>query len=249
MVARAVLVTGSNRGLGLEMVRQLARHVTPPDVIIATCRNPEAAQELQQLSKSHKEVNLLKLDVADEGSYAAMVRSVSEMVGDQGLNLLINNAGVAPKSTRITQVKWQQMVDTFLVNSVAPVMLSKAFLPMLKIAATQAEGSGLSVKRAAIINISSVLGSIEKNDKGGIYPYRASKAALNAITKSLSNDVRDSNILVSSVCPGWTQTDMGGKNAALTPEQSIFNVLHLLSTMNETHHGQFYQYDGVKLPW
>ncbi|MPC34060.1 hypothetical protein E2C01_027434 [Portunus trituberculatus] len=67
-------------------------------------------------------------DVADEGSYAAMVRSVSEMVGDQGLNLLINNAGVAPKSTRITQVKWQQMVDTFLVNSVAPVMLSKVLI-------------------------------------------------------------------------------------------------------------------------
>lgn len=244
-----MLVTGSSRGLGLEMVRQLAQHITPPDVIIATCRNPEAAQELQQLSKSHREINLLKLDVVDEGSYTALVKWVREIVGNHGLNLLINNAGIAPKSTRITQVKWQQMVDTFLVNSVAPVMLSKALLPILKIAATQAEGSGLSVKRAAIINISSVLGSIEKNDKGGIYPYRASKAALNAITKSLSTDLRNSNILVSSICPGWAQTDMGGKNASLTPEQSISNVLHLLNTMNDTHHGQFYQHDGVKLPW
>ncbi|KAK8396590.1 hypothetical protein O3P69_004930 [Scylla paramamosain] len=124
-----------------------------------------------------------------------------------------------------------------------------ALLPILKIAATQAEGSGLSVKRAAIINISSVLGSIEKNDKEGIYPYRASKAALNAITKSLSTDLRSSNIFVSSICPGWAQTDMGGKNASLTPEQSISNVLHLLNTMNDTHHGQFYQHDGYKMPW
>lgn len=249
MVARAVLVTGSSRGLGLQMVRQLAQHSTPPDVIIATCRNPEAAQELQQLSRNHKEINLLKLDVVDEGSYAAMVKCVRDIVGEHGLNLLINNAGVAPKSTRITQVKWHQMVDTFLVNSVAPVMLSKALLPVLKIAASRAEGSDLSVKRAAIINISSVLGSIEKNDRGGLFPYRASKAALNAITKSLSTDLRSSNILVSSICPGWVQTDMGGKNASLTPEQSISNVLDLLCIMNNIHHGQFYQHDGVKLPW
>lgn len=191
----------------------------------------------------------MKLDVAEEVTYGALVKQVEELTGAQGLNLLVNNAGVAPRSTRINLVKWKQMMDTFLVNSVAPAMLSKALLPQLKIAASQTEGNSLSVKRAAIINISSILGSIENNDQGGLYPYRASKSALNAITKSLSVDLRASNILVSSVCPGWVQTDMGGKNAPLTPAQSIASILRLFTTMNDTHNGQFYQHDGVRLPW
>lgn len=249
MVARAVLVTGSSRGLGLEIVKQLAHGISPPEVIVATCRNPAKAEELQQLSESHKEVHLVKLDVAEEVTYGALVKQVEELTGAQGLNLLVNNAGVAPRSTRINLVKWKQMMDTFLVNSVAPAMLSKALLPQLKIAASQTEGNSLSVKRAAIINISSILGSIENNDQGGLYPYRASKSALNAITKSLSVDLRASNILVSSVCPGWVQTDMGGKNAPLTPAQSIASILRLFTTMNDTHNGQFYQHDGVRLPW
>lgn len=249
MLARTVLVTGCSRGLGLEMVRQLAEANTPPEVIIAACRKPQDAQELHQLCKSHQGVHTLKLDVADEQSHSEAVAAVGQLVGGRGLNLLINNAGVAPRSTRINMVRWPQMVDTFTVNAVAPVMLSKALLPQLKAAAALTEGSDLSVQRAAIINISSILGSIQNNDQGGLYPYRASKAALNAITKSLSTDLRDSNILVGSVCPGWVQTDMGGRNAPVTPAQSIANILRLLGSMNDAHHGQFYQQDGTKLPW
>ncbi|KAG7174563.1 C-factor-like [Homarus americanus] len=125
----------------------------------------------------------------------------------------------------------------------------KALLPLIKVAASQLDGSSLAVKRAAVINISSILGSIAENEQGGLYPYRASKAALNAITKSLSLDLQSSNILVTSLHPGWVQTDMGGKLAPLTPTQSISGIITTLHNLTEQHHGGFYQYDGQKLPW
>ncbi|KAK4292371.1 hypothetical protein Pmani_034862 [Petrolisthes manimaculis] len=253
MVARSLLITGSNRGLGLEMVRQLVlapRTGNPkPEVLIATCRSPHQAQELCEVADNNKNVHVMQLDVTDESSYGSFVSRVGELVGPQGLNLLVNNAGVAPKSTRINMVRWQQVTDTLTVNTVAPIMLTKALLPHLKTAANQVEGDSLAVKRAAVINISSVLGSIARNEQGGLYPYRASKAALNAITKSMSVDLRGNNILVASLHPGWVQTDMGGKNADLTPTDSISQILNLLRQMTDHHHGQFYQYDGEQVPW
>lgn len=244
-----MLVTGSNRGLGLELVKQLVGLSVPPKIIIAACRNPSSAQELNKLAENHKNIHVTRLDVGDEESYSQLVACVGEIVGSSGLNLLINNAGVAPKSTRINMVNWNQMTDTIHINTIAPLMLTKALLPQLKTAASQMDGSALTVERAAVINMSSILGSIERNEQGGLYPYRASKAALNAITKSLSIDLRTFNILVTSLHPGWVQTDMGGSSAPLTPVESISGIINVLQSLNEDHHGEFYQYDGQKLPW
>ncbi|XP_068219923.1 C-signal [Palaemon carinicauda] len=249
MLARSVLITGSNRGLGLELVKQLSAHEFPPEVIIATCRTPDKAEELRKISTEHQNVHITQLDVRDESSYGGLVNHVQELVGSKGLNLLINNAGYSPKSTRINMVKWQQMSDTLLVNTIAPVMLTKALLPLLSTAASDSTLDTFCVKRAAIINMSSILGSIGANEQGGLYPYRASKAALNAITKSLSLDLRNKNILVTSIHPGWVQTDMGGKNAPLTPEVSISKMVKTFYALNEEHNGGFYQYDGEVLQW
>ncbi|XP_066980194.1 C-signal-like [Macrobrachium rosenbergii] len=249
MLARSVLVTGSNRGLGLELVKQLSASKDPPEFIIATCRTPDKAEELKNISTEHRNVHITQLDVSNESSYGGLVSHVQELVGCQGLNLLINNAGYSPKSTRINMVKWQQMSDTLLINTIAPVMLTKALLPLLSTAASDSALDTLSVKRAAIINMSSILGSIGANEQGGLYPYRASKAALNAVTKSLSLDLRRHNILVTSIHPGWVQTDMGGKNAPLTPEVSISEMIKTLYALSEKHNGGFFQYDGEALQW
>ena len=142
-------------------------------------------------------------------------------------------------------------------------------LPLLKDAAAAATNGDDSknIKRSAIINMSSTLGSIAENSNGGLYPYRSSKvseelkgviniltrqiiqAALNAITKSMSVDLNHNGILVVSLHPGWVQTDMGGKNAPLSPEQSISSIINTLENLNESNQGHFYQYDGETLPW
>nr|XP_045603754.1 C-factor-like [Procambarus clarkii] len=249
MLARSVVITGSSRGLGLEMVRQLAAATKSPELIIATCRNPDSAQVLKKIAENHQNVHIAKLDVGDEASYDSFVAHVKEMVGTNGLNLLINNAGISPRSTRINMVKWTHMTDTLHINAIAPLMLTKALLPQIKTAASQMDGTGLSVKRAAVINISSILGSIAQNEQGGQYPYRASKAALNAITKSQSIDLRSFNILVTCLHPGWVQTDMGGKSASLTPLESVSGIIKTLHNLTEDHHGGFYLYDGKQLPW
>ncbi|XP_069938901.1 C-signal [Cherax quadricarinatus] len=249
MLARSILITGSSRGLGLELVKQLSAANSSPGHIIATCRNPDSALELKKLAETHQNVHITRLDVGDEESYIPLVAHVEEIVGSSGLNILINNAGISPKSTRINMVKWKHMTDTFHVNAIAPLMLAKALLPQIKRAASQMDGGCLAAKRAAIINISSILGSIEENKEGGLYPYRASKAALNAITKSQCIDLRNFNILVTCLHPGWVQTDMGGKSAPLTPVESVSGIINTLHNLNEEHHGGFYQYDGQKLPW
>ncbi|XP_050710119.1 uncharacterized protein LOC126994894 [Eriocheir sinensis] len=111
-------------------------------------------------------------------------------------------------------------MNKILKSTASAASTAKALLHQLK----AAEGSDLWVRRAAVSNMSSILSSIQNNDRGGLYPYRASKTAPNAITKFLSIDLRDSNTLVGSVWPGWVQTDMSGRNAPLTPAQSIANI-------------------------
>ncbi|KAK7080593.1 hypothetical protein SK128_002567 [Halocaridina rubra] len=249
MLSGKILITGSNRGLGLEFVNQLAKCNNSPEMIIATCRKPEEAMDLQTLANTHKNIHVTKLDVANEASYGSFVDHVKDLVGSTGINLLVNNAGYAPKSTRINMVKWEQMQETLLINTIAPLMITKALLPLLTAAASKSCIDGFSVNKAAVINMSSVLGSISANAQGGLYPYRASKAALNAITKSLSLDLQHQYILVASIHPGWVQTDMGGKNAPLTPQESISEIVKTLSKFNEEHNGGFYQYDGKQIQW
>lgn len=112
-------------------------------------------------------------ELTDTKSYDKIVNIVNEKVGDNGLNVLFNNAGMATKFTRIGNVKEEQLTQCFYVNTVVPIMLTKAFLPLLKKAADGKSGFG--VDRAAVINMSSILASIEENKMGGFYPYACSK--------------------------------------------------------------------------
>lgn len=248
-VMNSILITGCNRGLGLGLVKSLAKLPKPPQHIFATCRDAEQAVELKQFADSCKNVHILQIDLLNFEAYDNLLAQVSSIVGDKGLNVLINNAGVAPKSVRINMTNQKDIINTLTTNVVVPIMFAKACIPLLQKASEINGSKSMGVERAAIINMSSILGSIEANTDGGLYAYRTSKAALNAATKSLSIDLSKNKILCMSMHPGWVKTDMGGKNAPLDVETSCGGMVKTIMELNESHNGGFYQYDGKKLPW
>ncbi|XP_072762816.1 C-signal [Anoplolepis gracilipes] len=247
---RSILITGCNRGLGLGLVKHLAETSPPPDVIFATCRDASKATELRALADKSSNIHIIEIDLTNTDGYKRVVDIVSKKVNDIGLNVLFNNAGISSKFTRLGLVKKQQIIDGFLINTVAPIMLTKAFLPLLKVAAKNVKDkTELSVRRAAVINMTSILGSIAENNDGGFYPYRCSKTALNAATKSMSIDLRTDGILVTCLHPGWVRTDLGGNNAPMDVDTSVNSILNTLNSLTEKHTGCFVQYDGKILPW
>ncbi|XP_033340863.1 SDR family oxidoreductase sniffer isoform X2 [Megalopta genalis] len=186
----------------------------------------------------------------DPKDYDKIVKTVSEKVDSDGLNVLFNNAGFSPKFTRLNLMKEDHITKTFFINIVVPLMLTKAVLPLLKVAANKCDDkTHMSVNRSAVINMSSLLGSIADNTIGGFYPYRCSKAALNAATKSMSIDFKDDGILVISLHPGWVRTNLGGSNAPIDVDTSVNDILNTLGTLTEEHTGCFIQHDGKMIPW
>lgn len=246
---KSILITGCSRGLGLGLVKTLVRLPNPPQHLFATCRDVRGAVELKKLAEENKNIHIIQIDLRDFKTYENLVKQVADVVKDNGLNVLFNNAGISPKSTRVGFVKETDIVDTLVTNTVAPIMLAKACIPLLKKASQANESAPLSVGRAAIINMSSILGSIESNVEGGLYAYRTSKCALNAATKSLSIDLSGDKILCVSLHPGWVRTDMGGSKAPLDVETSAGKMIETIMSFNQNHNGGFYQYDGKKLPW
>ncbi|XP_052759062.1 C-factor [Galleria mellonella] len=243
---QSVLITGANRGLGLGMVKYLLKQ-NKAEKIFATCRSP--SEELQKLLQDNKNLHVIQLDVKNTDKFEEVALQISRVVGDNGLNLLINNAGVTTKYTKINLVKPEQLLENLAVNTIAPIILTKTLLPLLKKASEANSDKPVGIERAAVINMSSVLGSIAQNDQGGFYPYRCSKAALNAATKSMSIDLKKDQILVASMHPGWVKTDMGGNKAPLDVATSINGIFDTIYKLREEDSGKFLQYDGTELPW
>ncbi|XP_071548131.1 C-signal-like [Panulirus ornatus] len=253
MLAGSVLITGCSRGLGLEMVRQLVTSDDPPKVVIALCRSPENAFKLQTLAKDHKMVKILKFDVMDYKRLPEIVEEVRAEVGKGGLNLLINNAAVMEMSSQepgipLEQLEPQEVNRIMETNATAPLMLVKAMLPLLRTAA--GAGGAMGVDRAAVINVSSILGSLGSYlDKPNLYCYRASKAALNMVTKALAVGYGGEGLLFAAINPGWVKTDMGTSLAPTTPEQCITKVFRVLSTLGKEHNGCLVSTEGEIESW
>jgi len=261
MVASSILVTGANRGLGLELVRQLASgpSIVRPQLIIAACRNPAEATDLIALSEQHSDkpkISLVQLDVTDEKSIDQSYEETAALCGTGGLNLIINNAGVFPMKHTPELFGFESMTDCLKGNVVGPTILCKKFHPLLVKSAGMAKvanTSEMSTSKSAVVMMSSNLGSIENTRNAMSYPYyayNASKAGLNMVMKCLSLEYEKDGILVSSIHPGWVQTDMGGNQAPLTKEES---VRHMIATIAKMETGKFYNYDfaetGKYLPW
>uniref|UniRef100_A0A8B9NQS5 Ketoreductase domain-containing protein n=1 Tax=Accipiter nisus TaxID=211598 RepID=A0A8B9NQS5_9AVES len=254
-LARSVLVTGSNRGIGLELVRQLAASPRPPQHIFATCRDPEGPRGKWMLCDLLELSSTLLFALADAvnlPSIRGAVRAVGSHLKDQGLNLLINNAGVSSHAT-LRSLDSREMLSAFATNVVgALVSLLQEFLPLLEKAAKGVGKEGLSCSRAAVINISTKLGSIGlclKVPEAPMYPYRASKAAQNMVTRCMAAELQDKGILCVAIHPGWVKTDMGTEKAPLMVEHSVQGILTVLANLSQDTSGAFLDWEGNTLPW
>ncbi|XP_051485363.1 C-factor-like [Apus apus] len=252
--ARTVLLTGSNRGIGLELVRQLLGTPRPPAWIFATCRDPEGprAQELRDLASKHPNLVLVKLDVANPSAITEAAKVVEGKLNGAGLNLLINNAAIYTPTASLEVVDAEDMMRTYQTNAVGPLLMAQAFLPLLKKAARESTEKGLSCSKAAIINISTVMGSIERTAASFIKPvisYRCSKAALNMLTKCQALTYGDAGILCVALHPGWVKTDMGTQEADLTVDTSVRGLLSVLPILSEKHSGTLLNWEGKAIPW
>ncbi|XP_063190150.1 C-signal-like isoform X2 [Chroicocephalus ridibundus] len=247
---------GANRGIGLGLVRHFLELPEPPQWVFAGCRDPKGqrAQELQNLASKHPNLVIVPLEVADPDSIKAAAARVGEQLGGSGLNLLINNAGIA-KLSLLDNETLENMTQVYTTNTVGPLLLGQAFLPLLKKAAQGSPGSGLSCSKAAIINMSSNGGSIASPagwELMQVVSYRCSKAALNMLTKCQSLGYREHGVLCVALHPGWVQTDMGtsaGHMPPLTVEASVQGMLKVLSCLSEKDTGTFLDWEGKVVPW
>ena len=233
---QSTLITGANRGIGLALAQQILANGS--DRVFATCRNPEAADELNELARLHTgRVHILQLDVDDANSIQRAVESVGSEAAS--LELLINNAGVSgsQRARDMGKLDAAQVSQVLTTNAVAPVIVTQAFRGLLKRAANP-----------RVVMISSGMGSIA-GASGGAYAYRMSKAAMNMAARILSLDSAMAGIITVTVAPGWVRTDMGGASASLSPEASASAVMALANGLGGADNGRFYRYDGSELEW
>jgi NAD(P)-dependent dehydrogenase (short-subunit alcohol dehydrogenase family) len=233
--SRHTLVTGANRGLGLELVRQL---LARGDRVVATCRHPGKATALNPLAGEHPgRLHVLPLDVADPKSIAELVRELALLDGGDGpLDLLVNNAGVLHSGERFGNVGAANLDDSFRTNARGPFLLTQALAPSL------ADG-------AKVANISSQLGSIAALGGFGTPSYAISKAAQNMATALLAQALAERGIMVIALHPGWVQTDMGGTGAQVTPAQSVAGLLAVIDGATLADTGRFLDHHGQPMPW
>ena len=231
---RRVLVTGANRGLGLEFVRQLFAR---GDRVIAGCRQPKRATTLEMLAREHLgQLHLRPLDMADPVSVAAFAREAARLF--DGLDLLINNAGMNVRGERFGSVAADALDASLRTNASGPFLLAQALAPSL-----------LKGANPVVANISSQLGSIANTDAFHTPSYAISKAALNMATVLLANALRPEGVRVVALHPGWVRTDMGGAGAPLTAAESVGWMLLTMDAIRPEHSGGFLDYRGEPLPW
>jgi NAD(P)-dependent dehydrogenase (short-subunit alcohol dehydrogenase family) len=231
---RHVLVTGANRGLGLELARQCLKR---GDYVFAGCRKPEQAAALQSLATIYEgRLTLLALDVTDEESLDACKEIVSART--DALDLLFNNAAIHPGDETLVALSAETLIHTFRVNAVGPMLVARCYLDLLNAADS-----------AKIINISSEAGSISRMQHHRGYAYYASKAASNMFTRALAWDENLTGVIVIAIHPGWVRTDMGGDLAPLSPADSVAGILRVVDDLDGTSSGKFYTYEGHEYPW
>ena len=229
-----VVVTGANRGIGLELVRQL--HVRG-DVVEACARNPADARELQALAGDR--VSLHRVDVTD----AASVRGLADALGTAAIDLVFNVAGVygGPRQSlrqMADDLALDDVAHTFDVNAIGALRVVVALLPHVR--------RGTAKK---LVHVTSGMGSIADNTSGGYYAYRMSKAALNMMSRSLAVDLRGEGIASYVINPGWVQTDMGGAAAPTPVAESVRGILREIDRATLADSGEFLNYKGNRYPW
>lgn len=233
-----VLISGANRGLGLEFVRQ---YLEEGCRVIALCRDVKKATELATTDSSRGKLEIYEADVTDFGA----IRGLAGRIGDQPIDILINNAGVfGPKPQAdgdmrqsLGHIDTDIMTSVYRVNALGPLVLTEVFLDQV-----------LASEQKKVITISSVMGSVAET-QGGLYAYRMSKAAVNMAMVNLAREMASKGIIAVSVSPGWVKTDMGGDQASISPADSISKVRAIIAGLGIEQSGSFIDFDGRIISW
>lgn len=235
MSTRHVLITGANRGLGLEFTRQL---LAAGDHVVAACRQPGRASALNSLAGEHPgRLHVLPLDVAQPRSLRELASELPLAIGEDGrLDLVLNNAGVLHAGERFGRLEAANFEDSFRTNALGPLLLVQALATRL------ADG-------ARVANLSSELGSIGSTTRFGTPSYNMGKAAQNMATVLLAHALAERGIVVVALHPGWVRTDMGGARAELEPAEAVAALLGLIAGLAPRDSGRFLDRNGQPLPW
>jgi NAD(P)-dependent dehydrogenase (short-subunit alcohol dehydrogenase family) len=224
-----VLITGANRGIGLELTK---RFLETERQVIATSRDPQRSRELCALSSPR--LTVAALDVVDSDS---TFRLQSDLSG-QTIDILVNNAGVLGGDRQgVDDMDYAAWIRTFEVNTIAPFRLATAFRPNL-----------CRSDRPRIVALSSQMGSLQRQSVGS-YAYRSSKAALNKVMQVLSLELRSEGIVACPVHPGWVRTEMGGSEADISVDESAAGLVTLIDSLTLDHSGRFWTWEGKEHPW
>jgi NAD(P)-dependent dehydrogenase (short-subunit alcohol dehydrogenase family) len=227
-----VLITGANRGIGLELARVYAK---AGDRVFACCRSPGAAAALNDLAAaSGGAVTVHELDVGDGDSIAALAAAL----GDAPIDILINNAGLyGGRPQTVEAIDFDGWMEALKVMTIGPFRMVQALLPNLKASSA-----------AKVMTVTSQIGA-STWPMGGGYAYASAKAGVNKVMQTLAKDLKGQNITVSLVHPGWVKTDMGGAGADLTPEESAAGIHAVIAGLSLATTGRFYRWNGEIHPW
>ena len=230
---QTVMITGASRGIGLEFVRQ---YDADGWRIFACCRTPGQADDVAGIARqSDGRVTVHQLDVDD----AASVENLKAELGDQPMDVLLNNAGIiGQRDFGRGDVDYEAWQGCIVTNVFGPLRVSEAFAD--NVAASE---------QKKLITISSKMGSIGGTEATGSIVYRSSKAAVNMVMKILANDLGAQGVIVTSFHPGWVRTGMGGAGADLSPEESAGGIRQVVAGLSAADNGGFRNYDGAVIPW
>src|SRR6187551_2833678 len=228
------LITGANRGIGLEFSRQYAADGWR---VLACARSPESSDALNTLAAQYPgQLSVHRLDVADHPEIDQLAMSLA----DQSIDLLINNAGVYtdPHGGASNNSDYEAWMRAFLVNTMATFKMVRAFRAHI-----------VRSNKKTVVTISSKMGSIADNSSGGSYMYRSSKAAVNMVVKTLATDLKPEGVIALVLHPGWVKTDMGGPHALISSMQSVSGMREVISRLTIEDSGRFVSFDGKAIPW
>lgn len=231
---KGLLITGANKGLGLEFVQQYSAKKYQ---VYCCCRDLKRCDALLKIARRFPYVKVFQVDVTNADQLAGL----ADELKDKPIDIILNNAGIyGPRDEYIgaNPIEVSSMLEVFNTNAVAPLKITEAFIANLCLG-----------KDRKVVAISSEMGSIAGNRSGGSPAYRASKAALNAIMKTMSIDLGELGLKVLMLHPGWVKTDMGTDAAPLSPEESVTGMIEVIEKFDGSKNGQFLDYKGEEIPW
>lgn len=228
-IMKTTLITGAGRGIGLALTKEFLANGYK---VIGTFRDESKANELITLAKENSNLIPITADVTDENSFSTLKKLLDK---ETQLDYLINNSGViGSRSDSILELKIEQLIDVFKVNTFGPMLICQLAIPYLK-------------SKGTVAHITSMMGSISDNASGGYYDYRMSKTALNMFNKCLSLEYPSLTCLL--LHPGWVQTEMGGQGAQVTPGESAKGLFKVITEAKLNQSGGFLDFRGKTIPW